>query len=882
MNKFDLVVVNINTMTLIAAVLVLSKAAWQRACLGARAWHANAAQRTTPRQRNRIHIHDHLSCALLLAGAVSALAQASTAGKGAAGPAMPHGLDVYRQIETLPRLAPLFWAQGFSSYQRDGGNYDRGFFLYRDGPEYVMSDLQGPGTVYRLWTTGHAGGNHLRFYLDGATSPQIDRTFNNYFAGVNSPFLSPLNDNDAKSSGGYYSYLPVTFSNACRITTTDANLYYNITLMRAPTATSLVTWTGSEDSSDVRAQWNSAGAPVGTYTNTVAITNSFHLFPGKAVVLADVAAARVIHSIRIKNPNFVYDAGIGDPVTDDGRAYTGYGQFIMRITNVNDGVRLVRRMDYGISNQKGNVYVDAAYVGQWYDPGGYGGFYDSPFDIPKFFTDGKNAITVKVEFVSSAIDWNEFTYWAYSLQGTNEILTDELDVGTGAAALASEAAHSYTNTQESWTGTRTFYYVDFSPVNESHLLTGVWINATWDGAHVEAVRAPLGCFFGMPFGVREVRALMFGLNTNDNECYSYFPMPFEHSGLLIITNTGSRTVSNLWCEVRHSALTDSMDDLGYFHATFREARPTAGDGRDYIFLETNGCGHLVGVVHAMKSDSVRWYLEGDERFYIDGNRTPRVYGTGTEDYYNGGWYFSRGIFNLPCHGNPNHKTPVGGDWTACYRVHLADRIPFRASIRAGIEHGGNNDVTVDYSSVAFWYARQTPAMVLVDTLDVGNAASESAHQYTNAGQVAEQALTSSYEGDDSNVMITDTGRVHAGFCQFRVAASPGRDALMLRRRSDFSLTNQMVNVEVNGHPAGVWLCAGYNPCSTRWVDDEFVIPDWCLGDGMHADIRLTTTNGALWSEYRYEVFAVYDPVIPEPLVGACAIAMLGAICSRGR
>jgi len=83
-------------MTLIAAILVLSKAAWQRACLWARAWRANAEQRrksrnpfgrgvvrpsamlplivdeltsplraalrkrrTTPCQRNRIHVHDH-------------------------------------------------------------------------------------------------------------------------------------------------------------------------------------------------------------------------------------------------------------------------------------------------------------------------------------------------------------------------------------------------------------------------------------------------------------------------------------------------------------------------------------------------------------------------------------------------------------------------------------------------------------------------------------------------------------------------------------------------------------------------------------------------------------------------------------------------------
>jgi len=85
-------------MTLIAAVLVLSKTAWQRACPAARACRANAARRlksrnpfgrgvvrpsatlplivdgltsplraalrkrrTAPRQRNRIHVHDYLT-----------------------------------------------------------------------------------------------------------------------------------------------------------------------------------------------------------------------------------------------------------------------------------------------------------------------------------------------------------------------------------------------------------------------------------------------------------------------------------------------------------------------------------------------------------------------------------------------------------------------------------------------------------------------------------------------------------------------------------------------------------------------------------------------------------------------------------------------------
>jgi hypothetical protein len=55
-------------------------------------------------------------------------------------------------------------------------------------------------------------------------------------------------------------------------------------------------------------------------------------------------------------------------------------------------------------------------VGTWYT-GGVNLFhkarYDS-FEIPASFTSGKSSITMKIQFVSSANDWNEFVYDAYS------------------------------------------------------------------------------------------------------------------------------------------------------------------------------------------------------------------------------------------------------------------------------------------------------------------------------------------------------------------------------------------------------------------------------------------------------------------------------------
>jgi hypothetical protein len=33
------------------------------------------------------------------------------------------------------------------------------------------------------------------------------------------------------------------------------------------------------------------------------------------------------------------------------------------------------------------------------------------------------------------------------------------------------------------------------------------------------------------------------------------------------------------------------------------------------------------------------FLEGDERVFVDGQESPQIYGTGTEDFYESGFYF---------------------------------------------------------------------------------------------------------------------------------------------------------------------------------------------------------------------------------------------------
>lgn len=97
-----------------------------------------------------------------------------------------------------------------------------------------------------------------------------------------------------------------------------------------------------------------------------------------------------------------------------------------------------------------------------------------------------------------------------------------------------------------------------------------------------------------------------------------------------------------------------------------------------------------------------WYLEGNERVFIDGETTPSLIGTGTEDYFSSGWYFDTGPYSAPFHGATIKDSLTGR--VSAYRWHIQDPIPFTRSLRFTIEHGGTNDTRdVDYTSAAFWY-----------------------------------------------------------------------------------------------------------------------------------------------------------------------------------
>ena len=767
----------------------------------------------------------------------------------------PYGLNAMAQFERLPYLKLDTMAAGQSSFDRSGGNADAGNFLYIDGTNKVLLDLQGPGTVYRMWFTGFDPAvDYIRVYFDGEATPRINMLLNDLFSGTNAPFLSPLVGNEAVSSGGYFCYLPLPFKQSIRIVSngTSGTFYYNLGYHVYTPDTSITTWTGTEDSSAVRGLWNNAGLDPKTDAGNTVVSNTFDLAAGVTQTLLDVFGPRSISVIKLRIPGT--EPSFPQTLTDNGRAHTNFSQFKMSLNPSNTGATLVRRLDYGIADQKANIFVDGALAGEWFDAGGDGSYRwrDDSFSIPSSFTAGKSSITVKVAFVSSSLDWNEFYYWIYSTIGGTNVLTDSLNVGNP----VSESSHSYVINSQTWTGTQTFQYPPAAPSsNTLDILTNVWLAAFFDDETNPSVYAPIGSFFAMgQFASYATRGLPVGMDAGSN-MYVYFPMPFPSRAVVQLISQRSVVTTNIHYEIRHKAFTDSFTNVGRFKAYFHSETPTT-NGSDILMLDAEGTGHLVGVVESMMGPVDRSYLEGDERFYVDDNAGPAFYGTGTEDFFNGGWYFDHGLFTQPTHGNTAHVADTNFDRTAAYRLFMQDAIPFRKHIRAGIEHGTGNSVSENVWTLAYYYYQPVVRAVLTDQLDVGKSASESAHAYFINTQTWNGSRTYSYDGDFDNVNITDDGRAQKGFSQFTMSLQPSNAGAILRRRLDQGVANQKANVYLDGALVGVWYQAGLEDIH-NWRDSDFMIPASFTSGKSSTRIEvqfLSSSND--WNEFNYSLYTL--------------------------
>ncbi|MBQ4280271.1 MAG: DUF2961 domain-containing protein [Rikenellaceae bacterium] len=242
------------------------------------------------------------------------------------------------------------------------------------------------------------------------------------------------------------------------------------------------------------------------------------------------------------------------------------------------------------------------------------------------------------------------------------------------------------------------------PDDISKLDRQLFLRAIWDKD--TAIYCPLTELFGYAFGKKSVQSLMLG--TKDSKHYLYMPMPYANSARIEVVyadGESSRPVEMSADIYYNGQALDPSKEGRLFTQWNREVNPKSVY-RPYPIAELKGSGHYVGTVLNCQQlePGMTLFFEGDDSLVVDGVLT--AHGTGSEDYFNGGWYalldrWDAGI-SLQLHGSTDYSIPWSR--TGGYRFYMTDKIPFTKDLLLTIERGPErNESKVDYTSLAFFY-----------------------------------------------------------------------------------------------------------------------------------------------------------------------------------
>jgi len=239
------------------------------------------------------------------------------------------------------------------------------------------------------------------------------------------------------------------------------------------------------------------------------------------------------------------------------------------------------------------------------------------------------------------------------------------------------------------------------------------ISIFWDNDIKPAVWAPLGDFFGSACGYTPFKALPVGKLEN-GWMYCYWYMPFDSKAKMIIKNDGSKS-RNFDISITRSSLTKPIASLGRFHAKWnRNAFPVTRIDRkpDYTVLTTTGKGRFLGfMLHVYKPNNNSdpnsapgdyWWGEGDEKFFVDGEKMPSSFGTGSEDYFGYSWA-TPDYFSKPFHSQVYNEGGILWKGNrSLNRFQITDNIPFQSSFEGTIEKYYSNTYA-QYGVMPYWY-----------------------------------------------------------------------------------------------------------------------------------------------------------------------------------
>ncbi|MBI5396777.1 MAG: DUF2961 domain-containing protein [Verrucomicrobia bacterium] len=245
--------------------------------------------------------------------------------------------------------------------------------------------------------------------------------------------------------------------------------------------------------------------------------------------------------------------------------------------------------------------------------------------------------------------------------------------------------------------------LDFlSALSDKDALRELCLRITWDDDAQPAVWTPLGDFFGAAPGFNKYKSLPLGMSEDSG--YALWYMPFAKKARVELVNDG-KAKHTVAFRITHAPLARPAESLGRFHAKWhRDAfLPEEPERRaiDWTMLKTQGRGRFVGVMLHVWNPRGGWWGEGDEKFFVDGEKFPSTIGTGSEDYFGYAWccpeLFTNAFHNQPRNDGHNRRHVCVNRW------HITDNVPFQSSFDAAIEKYYKNDRPTLYASTVYWY-----------------------------------------------------------------------------------------------------------------------------------------------------------------------------------
>ncbi len=235
----------------------------------------------------------------------------------------------------------------------------------------------------------------------------------------------------------------------------------------------------------------------------------------------------------------------------------------------------------------------------------------------------------------------------------------------------------------------------------------------FDDSPVPQVEAPVGDFFGLMHGVDYYDINNEFISVKAWSGYNcYFEMPFAKNARVEF-ETGDDAVPLYFQLDWHRYPGAEMKETRRFCANWRREMPTQKYGENFLMLDADGPGQLIGFFYGVRliDNTDRWSHGGAENIYLDGFGPHPAYlrGIGGEDTFGTSY---GGVQHPPeSHlyaGMPYYKTEDIGEARGAqrltgFRFFVRDTIRWQESI-----HMRFGTMENDICSMVYWYQSRPP------------------------------------------------------------------------------------------------------------------------------------------------------------------------------